>query len=86
MQQEISVTTETRALKPLPLSSAILFFRIPTALLDPANVTNVFFNALGPNVKGNWGLVVFTLVLLFFNIIRIKGLSLIPLIGMVLGS
>ena len=47
--------------------------RIPTALLDPtvdpANVTNVFFNALGPNVKGNWGLVVFTLVLLFFNII-----------------
>lgn len=47
--------------------------KIPTALLDPtvdpANLANVFFNALGPNVKGNWGLVVFTLLLLFFNII-----------------
>lgn len=47
--------------------------KIPTALLDPtvdpANLTNVFLNALGPNVKGNWGLVLFTLVLLFFNII-----------------
>lgn len=84
------MTTETRALKPLPISSALLFFGIPTALLDPtvypANGTNVFFNALGPKVKGNWGLVVFTLVLLFFNIIGMKGLSLIPLIDMVLGS
>lgn len=52
----------------LPLPS-----KIPTALLDPtvdpANVMNVFLDALGPNVSGNWGLVVFTLVLLFFNIV-----------------
>jgi membrane protease YdiL (CAAX protease family) len=46
--------------------------RIPTALLDPtvdpANLFDVFMNALGPNVQGNWGLVVFMLVLLFFNV------------------
>jgi membrane protease YdiL (CAAX protease family) len=46
--------------------------KIPTALLDPtvdpANIMNVFMNALGPNVRGNWGLVLFTLMLLFFNI------------------
>lgn len=56
----------TNGLIPLPL-------RIPTALLDPtvdpANMMNVVMNALGPNVKGNWGLVVLTLILLFFNII-----------------
>jgi membrane protease YdiL (CAAX protease family) len=47
--------------------------KIPTALLDPtvdpANLMNVFINAVGPNVKGNWGLVILMLVLLFFNII-----------------
>jgi membrane protease YdiL (CAAX protease family) len=47
--------------------------KIPTALLDPtvdpSNLMNVFLNALGPNVKGNWGLVLFTLILLFFNIV-----------------
>lgn len=46
--------------------------KIPTALInptvDPANVTNVFYAALGPNVKGNWGLVLFTVILLVFNI------------------
>ena len=45
---------------------------IPTALLDPtvdpANLINVFYAALGPNVKGNWGLLVITIVLLIFNI------------------
>ena len=47
--------------------------RIPTALLDPtvdpANIINVFMKALGPHVQGNWGLVIFTLILLFFNVI-----------------
>ena len=47
--------------------------KIPTALLDPtvdpANLLNVFYAALGPNVKGNWWLVVFSLILLAFNII-----------------
>ena len=47
--------------------------KIPTALLDPtidpANLLNVFRDALGPNVQGNWGLVLFMLVLLFFNIL-----------------
>ena len=46
--------------------------KIPTALLDPtvdpANLVNVFYAALGPNVKGNWGLVLVTIVLLIFNI------------------
>ena len=45
--------------------------KIPTALLDPtidpANLLNVFRDALGPNVQGNWGLVLFMLVLLFFQ-------------------
>ena len=56
----------TNGILPLPSN-------IPTALLDPtvdpANVMNVFLDALGPNVNGNWGLVAFTLVLLFFNIV-----------------
>jgi membrane protease YdiL (CAAX protease family) len=55
----------TRGLIPLPA-------KIPTALLDPtvdpANIINVFYAALGPNIKGNWGLVIVTLVLLTFNI------------------
>jgi len=46
--------------------------KIPTALLDPtvdpASVLNIFTAALGPNVKGNWGLVIFSLILLAFNI------------------
>ena len=46
--------------------------KIPTALLDPtvdpANVLNIFYAALGPNAKGNWGLVIFSLILLAFNI------------------
>lgn len=46
--------------------------KIPTALLDPtvepANVLNVFYAALGPNAKGNWWLVIFSLILLAFNI------------------
>jgi membrane protease YdiL (CAAX protease family) len=46
--------------------------KIPTALLDPtvdpANVLNVFYAALGPNAKGNWGLVLFSIILLVFNI------------------
>jgi membrane protease YdiL (CAAX protease family) len=46
--------------------------QIPTALLDPtvdpANIYNVFLAALGPNVHGNWGLVILTVVLLTFNI------------------
>jgi membrane protease YdiL (CAAX protease family) len=47
--------------------------QIPTALLDPtvdpANIMNVFTASLGPNAKGNWGLVLFSLILLAFNII-----------------
>lgn len=47
--------------------------KIPTALLDPtvdpANVLNVFYAALGPNAKGNWWLVIFSLILLAFNIV-----------------
>ena len=54
-----------RGLIPLPA-------KIPTALLDPTvdpgNVLNVFYNALGPNAKGNWSLVAFSLILLAFNI------------------
>ena len=46
---------------------------IPTALLDPTvdpkNLLNVFYTALGPNIKGNWWLVIFSLILLFFNIV-----------------
>jgi membrane protease YdiL (CAAX protease family) len=46
--------------------------KIPTALLDPTvdpkNLVNVFYAALGPNVKGNWGIVLITVVLLCFNI------------------
>jgi membrane protease YdiL (CAAX protease family) len=46
--------------------------KIPTALLDPTvdpkNLLNVFIAALGPHVKGNWGLVFFTIILLVFNI------------------
>ena len=56
----------TRGLIPLPS-------KIPTALLDPtvvpANLLHVFYAALGPNVKGNWWLVVVTLILLTFNIV-----------------
>ena len=55
----------TKGVIPLPA-------KIPTALLDPTidlvNVTNTFVNALGPNVHGNWGLLIFYLILLFFNI------------------
>ena len=47
--------------------------KIPTALLDPttdpANLMNIFVASLGPNAKGNWGLVLFSLILLAFNII-----------------
>jgi membrane protease YdiL (CAAX protease family) len=47
--------------------------KIPTALLDPtvdpANLLNVFYTSLGPNARGNWWLVVFSLILLAFNII-----------------
>ncbi len=46
--------------------------KIPTSLLDPTvdpkNLLTVFTAALGPNVKGNWGLVVVTIILLVFNI------------------
>jgi len=46
--------------------------QIPTALLDPtvepANVMNIFASSLGPNAKGNWWLVIFSLILLAFNI------------------
>lgn len=46
--------------------------KIPTTLLDPtvdpANLLNIFQASLGPNAKGNWGLVVFSLILLAFNI------------------
>jgi len=46
--------------------------RIPTSLLDPTidpkNLLNVFTAALGSNYKGNWGLVVSTIILLIFNI------------------
>jgi membrane protease YdiL (CAAX protease family) len=46
---------------------------IPTALLDPttdpANLMNIFVASLGPNAKGNWGLALFSLILLAFNII-----------------
>jgi membrane protease YdiL (CAAX protease family) len=55
----------TKGLIPLPA-------KIPTALLDPtvdpANLVNVFYAALGPNVKGNWGLLAITIILLIFNI------------------
>lgn len=55
----------TKGIIPLPA-------KIPTALLDPTvdpkNLLNVFYAALGPNVKGNWGLVLMTLILLSFNI------------------
>lgn len=47
--------------------------QIPTALLDPtidpANIMNVFTASLGANAKGNWWLVLFSLILLAFNII-----------------
>jgi membrane protease YdiL (CAAX protease family) len=47
--------------------------KIPTTLLDPAadpsQTINIFVAALGPNAKGNWGLVVFYLILLTFNIL-----------------
>jgi membrane protease YdiL (CAAX protease family) len=47
--------------------------KIPTALLDPttdpANLMNIFVASLGPNAKGNWGLVLFSLILLAFNIV-----------------
>jgi len=46
--------------------------KIPTALLDPTvdpkNLMTVFLNSLGPNAKGNWGLVILTVILLSFNI------------------
>jgi len=46
---------------------------IPTALLDPtidpSNLLTVFEDTLGPNAQGNWWLVVFSLILLAFNII-----------------
>ena len=55
----------TNGIIPLPA-------KIPTPLLDPtvdpANLINVFYAALGPNVKGNWGIVLMTLILLSFNI------------------
>ncbi len=55
-----------RGIIPLPSN-------IPTALLDPtidpANIMNIFTASLGPNAKGNWGLLVFSLILLAFNII-----------------
>lgn len=55
----------TKGLIPLPA-------KIPTALLDPTvdpkNLLNVFYAALGPHVKGNWGIVLMTVVLLCFNI------------------
>lgn len=55
----------TKGLIPLPA-------KIPTALLDPTvdpkNLLNVFYAALGPHVKGNWGIVLMTVVLLTFNI------------------
>lgn len=55
-----------RGIIPLPSN-------IPTALLDPtvdpANIMNVFTASLGPNAKGNWGLLVVSLILLAFNII-----------------
>ena len=55
----------TNGLIPLPS-------KIPTALLDPTvdpkNLVNIFYAALGPNVKGNWGIVLMTVVLLCFNI------------------
>lgn len=45
---------------------------IPTRLLDPtidpANLLTVFNESLGPNAQGNWWLVVFSLILLAFNI------------------
>lgn len=45
---------------------------MPTALLDPtidpANLLTVFNESLGPNARGNWWLVVFSLILLAFNI------------------
>jgi membrane protease YdiL (CAAX protease family) len=45
---------------------------IPTVLLDPsvdpATMFTVFGDSLGPNAQGNWGLVVFSLILLAFNI------------------
>ena len=55
----------TNGLIPLPV-------KMPTALLDPtvdpANLLNIFNAALGPNAKGNWWLVIFSLILLAFNI------------------
>jgi len=46
--------------------------KIPTALLDPtvdpANLLNIFNAALGPNARGNWWLVIFSVILLAFNI------------------
>ncbi|MEO8357446.1 MAG: CPBP family intramembrane glutamic endopeptidase [Chloroflexota bacterium] len=55
-----------RGIIPLPSN-------IPTDLLDPtidpANLLNIFAASLGPNAKGNWGLLVFSLILLAFNII-----------------
>jgi membrane protease YdiL (CAAX protease family) len=46
--------------------------KIPTALLDPTvdpkNLLSVFTAALGPNYKGNWGLILSTVILLIFNI------------------
>jgi membrane protease YdiL (CAAX protease family) len=45
---------------------------IPTVLLDPsvdpATMFTVFSDSLGPNAQGNWWLVVFSLILLAFNI------------------
>lgn len=38
-------------------------------LVDPAKIMDTFAATMGPNAKGNWGLVALSLTMLFFNII-----------------